>query len=204
MPATSMEVDKENLESADVGSVESKAPMRSKGVSADDNREAFSPDLLRIYYARLFPYEQVMPLVRMGWVLAAMSARCNLCGICGFSWHSFCWCCCSDRGISRFLVRLLCYLDLSNLSQIQISEQRFLKSRAFWCHAPPTLDRSINSHLPHYWWPAYQRMVSVYERFLVVCSFTCSIVYEFSPSCLLSRCCSLPFLINRLDCVMRW
>lgn len=59
MPA-SMEVDKENVESAGASSAESKAPpVRSKGVSADDNREAFSPDLLRIYYARLFPYEQV-------------------------------------------------------------------------------------------------------------------------------------------------
>lgn len=32
---------------------------KAKGVSADDNREAFSPELLRIYYDRLFPYEQV-------------------------------------------------------------------------------------------------------------------------------------------------
>ncbi|CAM9768940.1 unnamed protein product [Pylaiella littoralis] len=59
MPS-SMEVDKENVGSAGASGAESKAaPVRSKGVSADDNREAFSPDLLRIYYARLFPYEQM-------------------------------------------------------------------------------------------------------------------------------------------------
>ena len=54
MPAA-MEVEKENAETAAVG----KPTPRTKGVSADDNREAFSPDLLRLYYARLFPYEQV-------------------------------------------------------------------------------------------------------------------------------------------------
>lgn len=58
-----MEVEKENVE-AGASSVDSKAaPSRKKGVSADDNREAFSPELLRIYYARLFPYEQVRLLV---------------------------------------------------------------------------------------------------------------------------------------------
>lgn len=58
---TAMEVEKENVE-AGASSVESNLapePARKKGVSADDNREAFSPELLRIYYARLFPYEQV-------------------------------------------------------------------------------------------------------------------------------------------------
>lgn len=52
MPAA-MEVEKENVETA------AKPAPRAKGVSADDSREAFSPDLLRLYYARLFPYEQV-------------------------------------------------------------------------------------------------------------------------------------------------
>lgn len=61
-----MDVDKENVGSAGDSVVEGKtaAAVRSKGVSADDNREAFSPDLLRIYYARLFPYEQVCRCVR--------------------------------------------------------------------------------------------------------------------------------------------
>eukprot|EP00903_Cladosiphon_okamuranus_P005723 g5681.t1 len=52
---TAMEVEKENVETAPA----SKPMPRTKGVSADDNREAFSPDLLRLYYARLFPYEQM-------------------------------------------------------------------------------------------------------------------------------------------------
>lgn len=52
--ASPMEVDKENAANA------AKTPTaKGKGVSADDNREAFSPELLRLYYARLFPYEQV-------------------------------------------------------------------------------------------------------------------------------------------------
>eukprot|EP00904_Undaria_pinnatifida_P010684 jgi/Undpi1/6746/HiC_scaffold_20.g09225.m1 len=58
---TAMEVEKENVE-AGASSVESNLapePARKKGMSADDNREAFSPELLRIYYARLFPYEQM-------------------------------------------------------------------------------------------------------------------------------------------------
>ncbi|CBJ27863.1 conserved unknown protein [Ectocarpus siliculosus] len=60
MPTAAMEVDKGDQEMvAGASGVESKAPVRSKGVSADDDREAFSPDLLRIYYARLFPYEQM-------------------------------------------------------------------------------------------------------------------------------------------------
>lgn len=67
MPTAAMEVDKENQEMvAGASGVESKAPVRSKGVSADDDREAFSPDLLRIYYARLFPYEQVCGHVSLG------------------------------------------------------------------------------------------------------------------------------------------
>lgn len=64
MPAD-MEVDKENTRSGGAD-MENKgtvapagAPARKKGESADDNREAFSPELLRFYYARLFPYEQV-------------------------------------------------------------------------------------------------------------------------------------------------
>lgn len=60
MPAA-MEVDKENVESgasAD-GKAAVAAPVRTKGASADDNREAFSPELLRLYYSRLFPYDQV-------------------------------------------------------------------------------------------------------------------------------------------------
>lgn len=52
--SAAMEVEKENVDAA---------PTRKKGVSADDNRESFSPELLRIYYARLFPYEQVRLLV---------------------------------------------------------------------------------------------------------------------------------------------
>ncbi|CAM9588651.1 unnamed protein product [Laminaria digitata] len=48
--SAAMEVEKENVDAA---------PTRKKGVSADDNRESFSPELLRIYYARLFPYEQM-------------------------------------------------------------------------------------------------------------------------------------------------
>lgn len=58
MPAA-MEVDKENIESSGLTESKGMVPSRSKGKSADDNREAFSPELLRLYYARLFPYEQV-------------------------------------------------------------------------------------------------------------------------------------------------
>lgn len=63
MMSAAMEVEKENVE-ASASSVDSKAAAtRKKGSSADDNREAFSPELLRIYYARLFPYEQVRQLM---------------------------------------------------------------------------------------------------------------------------------------------
>lgn len=57
MPAAmEVEIEKENVEEDTAGK---NAAPSSQGVSADDSREAFSPDLLRIYYARLFPYEQV-------------------------------------------------------------------------------------------------------------------------------------------------
>lgn len=81
--SAAMEVEKDNVE-AGASSVDSKvaaAPARKKGVSADDNREAFSPELLRIYYARLFPYEQV----RCPWVAV-------------YSWSDrvFTWLCVAD------------------------------------------------------------------------------------------------------------
>lgn len=59
-----MEVDKEPATNSSTppnsgGSGNNSSDNKAKGVSADDNREAFSPELLRLYYARLFPYEQV-------------------------------------------------------------------------------------------------------------------------------------------------
>lgn len=54
-----MEVDKENFETDAAGAGSKAVPSKAKGISADDNREAFSPELLRLYYARLFPYSQV-------------------------------------------------------------------------------------------------------------------------------------------------
>ena len=61
--SAAMEVEKENVEGG-ASSVDSKAALTTKkGVSADDNRESISPELLRIYYARLFPYEQVRRLL---------------------------------------------------------------------------------------------------------------------------------------------
>lgn len=59
MPAA-MELEKESVTEKDESpSVDGKV-ARKKGASADDNREAFSPELLRLYYARLFPYDQVL------------------------------------------------------------------------------------------------------------------------------------------------
>lgn len=80
-----MEVEKENVASAEPSIVEGKAAaaVRSKGVSADDNREAFSPDLLRIYYARLFPYEQVGVMV-----CARARYRVRVGGERGRAWYS--------------------------------------------------------------------------------------------------------------------
>lgn len=58
--SAAMEIDKENAEyCTSTGSGSPPASNMQKGVSADDNREAFSPELLRLYYSRLFPYEQV-------------------------------------------------------------------------------------------------------------------------------------------------
>lgn len=53
-----MEVDKENVMSGASGVGESiSAPSSSRNAKADE-QQAFSPELLRFYYARLFPYEQ--------------------------------------------------------------------------------------------------------------------------------------------------
>lgn len=59
MPAA-MEIEKENGTSQDTSSGVNGKVLRKKGASADDNREAFSPELLRLYYAKLFPYDQVL------------------------------------------------------------------------------------------------------------------------------------------------
>lgn len=54
-----MEVDKENVMSGASGVEESiSAPSSSRNAKVDDEQQAFSPELLRFYYARLFPYEQ--------------------------------------------------------------------------------------------------------------------------------------------------
>lgn len=59
MPAA-MEVDKDNVTGQDASPGIDGKVLRKKGESADDNREAFSPELLKLYYARLFPYDQVL------------------------------------------------------------------------------------------------------------------------------------------------
>lgn len=59
MPAA-MEIDRDDGEGQDASPGVNGKVLRKKGASADDNREAFSPELLRLYYARLFPYDQVL------------------------------------------------------------------------------------------------------------------------------------------------
>lgn len=65
MPA--MEVDQENaaISNSSTPPTPGSSSKTGKGISADDNREAFSTDLLRLYYAKLFPYEQVGAVARV-------------------------------------------------------------------------------------------------------------------------------------------
>lgn len=75
MPAA-MEVDKQNTLSRDRLDVplDKNAYLGKTGGSADASGEAFSPELLRLYYSRLFPYEQVKPLT--SWAFAYARAFC--------------------------------------------------------------------------------------------------------------------------------
>lgn len=132
---TALEVDKKDALSRDRLDVplDKNAYLGKTGASADASSEAFSPELLRLYYSRLFPYEQVKPLT--SWAFARARAFRFPPASCSLSTYRF-----ISRGLSKSgLVRsTLFFMKYSTFSSPLSIDT--IASVALLLHTSPLLD----------------------------------------------------------------